>query len=166
MNRRKSSVYTLRLDLLYFGLLLVLLPVRLWIDRGLDQQTLPAVIAQPIFWFLCGVVSLPIGVFGLKIRCGLRLQLRFLLNSAVYFGITLLLEWTGLPTVPLAILASILAIISIRSWHRTVSRVLSCRAFRLHGGVATSGDMGEVAYVRVSPTYSGKNPFAEHRAAR
>lgn len=165
MNRRKSRVYTLRLDLLYFGLLLVLLPVRLWIDRGLDQETLPAVIAQPLFWFLCGVVSLPIGVFGLRIRCGLRLQLRFLLNSAVYFGITLLLEKTGLPTVPLAILASILALISIRYWHLAVTRILSYRAFRLMGAVATAGDMGEV-YVRVAPSYSGKNPFAERRAAR
>jgi hypothetical protein len=165
MNRRKSSVYTLRLDLLYFALLLVLLPVRLWIDRGLDQQTLPAVIAQPLFWFLCGLVSLPIGVFGLRIRCGLRLQLRFLLNSAVYFGITLLLEWTGLPTLPLAIVASGLAVVSIRYWHRNVSQILSCRAFRLPGAVATAGDMAEVC-VRVAPSYSGKNPFAEGRAAR
>ncbi|EDY21653.1 hypothetical protein CfE428DRAFT_0898 [Chthoniobacter flavus Ellin428] len=165
MNRRKSSVYTLRLDILYFSLLLLLLPVRLWIDRGLDQETLPAVIAQPLFWFLCGVVSLPIGVFGLRIRCGLRLQLRFLLNSAVYFGITLLLEQTGLPTVPLAILASVLAIVSIRFWHRAVSRILSCRAFRVTSAVVTAGDMAEVC-VRVAPSYSGKNPFAERRAAR
>jgi hypothetical protein len=165
MNRRKSSVYTLRLDLLYFGLLLLLLPVRLWIDRGLDQETLPAVIAQPLFWFLCGVVSLPIGVFGLRIRCGLRLQLRFLLNSAVYFGITLLLEQTGLSTVPLAILSSILAMISIRYWHQAVSRILSYRAFRVTSAVVTAGDMAEVC-VRVAPSYSGKNPFAERRAAR
>jgi hypothetical protein len=117
------------------------------------------------FGFLCGVVSLPIGIFGLRIRCGLRLQLRFLLNSAVYFGITLLLEQTGLPTVPLAILASILALISIRFWHQAVSRILSCRAFRVTCAVATAGDMAEVC-VRVAPSYSGKNPFAERRAAR
>jgi len=95
MNRRKSSVYTVRLDFLYAGLILLLLAVRVGIDNAFDQQTEAAVLAQPLFWFLCGVVSLPFGMLGLRMRCGLRLQMRFLLIAAVYFSLTMLLSWMG-----------------------------------------------------------------------
>jgi len=141
MNRRKSSVYALRLDFLYLALILVLLAVRLCIDRAFDRQTEAAVLAQPIFWFLCALVSLPFGVFGLRIRCGLRLQIRFLLIAAVYFSLTMLLDWTGLPTLPLFILTVILALFSLRFWHRHVVKVLARRAFRLPGPTPMAGDM-------------------------
>ncbi|MDR3403394.1 MAG: hypothetical protein P4L99_12925 [Chthoniobacter sp.] len=141
MNRRKSSVYALRLDFLYLALILVLLGVRLCIDRAFDRETEAAVLAQPLFWFLCALVSLPFGVFGLRIRCGLRLQIRFLLIAAVYFSLTMLLDWTGLPTLPLFVVTALLALFSLRFWHRHVVKVLSRRAFRLPGPTPMAGDM-------------------------
>ncbi|MEP6670868.1 MAG: hypothetical protein ABJF10_17045 [Chthoniobacter sp.] len=148
MNRRKSSVYTLRLDFLYLALILILLVVRLCIDRAFDRQTEAAVLAQPLFWFLCALVSLPFGVFGLHMRCGLRLQFRFLVIAVIYFSLTMFLDWTGLPTLPLFILTIILALYSLRFWHRQVVKVLSFRAFRMPGPIPTAGDMGEI---RVRP---------------
>jgi hypothetical protein len=165
MNRRRSNVYALRLDLLYAALILILLPIRIWIDRGLDNETLPAVLAQPLFWFLCGVLSLAFGVVGLRIRCGLRLQLCFLLIAAVYFCLVLLLHYTGLPTPLLIIISALLGAVSVRFWHRNVSRILSHRAFRLPAASPTAGDIVDI-YVRVSSSNSSKNRFAEHEAAR
>jgi hypothetical protein len=144
MNRRKSSVYTRRLDFLYLALILVLLAVRVGIDRAFDAQTEAAVLAQPLFWFLCAVVSLPFGFFGLRIRCGLRLQIRFMLIAAVYFSLTMLLDWTGLPTLPLFVILVILALFSVRFWHRSVAKILSCRAFRLPGPTPLAGDMADI----------------------
>jgi hypothetical protein len=141
MNRRKCNVYTLRLDFLYLALILVLLAIRLGMDRVFDSQTEAAVLAQPLFWFLCGLVSLPFGVFGLRIRCGLRLQLRFLLIAAIYFSIAFLLDRMGLPSLPLFIVMAILALFSIRIWHRYVAQVLSRRAFRLARPIPSAGDM-------------------------
>jgi hypothetical protein len=148
MNRRKCHVYTLRLDFLYLALILGLLGVRLLLDRAFDPQTEAAALGQPLFWFLCAVVSLPFGVFGLRIRCGLRLQLRFLLIAVVYFSLTMLLAYMGLPTLPLFIAMAILAVFSMRFWHPYVRKVLSYRAFRMPGAVPTAGDMGEPGGVR------------------
>ena len=165
MNRRKSSVYTVRLDYMYLALILVLLGVRVGIDRAFDPHTEAAVLAQPLFWFLCGVVSLPFGVVGLRMRCGLRLQLRFLLIAGTYFFLTMLLDWTGLPTLPLFIILAVLALFSLKFWHRAVGRILSYRAFRLPAASPTAGDIVDM-YVRVSSSDSSKNRFAEHGAAR
>jgi hypothetical protein len=165
MNRRKSSVYALRLDLLYAALILILLPIRIWIDRGLDNVTLPAVLAQPLFWFLCGVLSLAFGAVGLRIRCGLRLQLRFLLIAAAYFCLVLLLHCTGLPTPLLAVASVILGAVSVRFWHWNVAKILSYRAFRLPAASPTAGDIVDM-YVRVSSSNSSKNRFAEQGVAR
>lgn len=144
MNRRKSSVYTVRLDFLYTGLILLLLAVRIFIDQAFDRQTQAAVLAQPFFWFLCGVMSLPFGMLGLRMRCGLRLQMRFLLIAGVYFSLTMLLDWLGVPTLPLFILMAVMGLLSLRFWHRQVVKILSCRAFRLHGPTPTAGDLSEV----------------------
>jgi hypothetical protein len=131
MNRRKSSVYTVRLDFLYLALILVLLAVRVGIDQAFDSETEAAVLAQPLFWFLCAVVSFPFGIFGLRIRCGLRLQIRFLLIAVIYFSVTLLLDRLGIPALPVFVIMVILAVFSMRFWHGYVSRVLSYRAFRV-----------------------------------
>ncbi len=141
MNRRKSSVYTRRLDCMYTILIVALLAIRVCIDRAFDSQAEAVVLAQPLFWFLCGVVSLPFGVFGLRIRCGLRLQFRFLFIAVVYFSVTLLLDHTGLPTLPLFIVLAGLALVSLRYWHRNVSKILSRRAFRIHGATPSAGDL-------------------------
>jgi hypothetical protein len=141
MNRRKSTVYTRRLDYLYTILILGLLAVRICIDRAFDSQAEAVVIAQPLFWFLCGLVSLPFGWFGLRIRCGLRLQFRFLFIAAVYFSITLLLDHTGLPTLPLFILLAVLTLLSLRYWHRNVAKLLSYRAFRVTRSTPSAGDL-------------------------
>lgn len=153
MNRRKSSVYTVRLDFLYTGLILLLLAVRMGIDNVFDPKTEAAVLAQPLFWFLCGVVSLPFGMLGLRMRCGLRLQMRFLLIAAAYFSLTMLLSWMGVPTLPLFILMAVLGLLSLRFWHRQVVKILSCRAFRLHGPTPAAGDLSEVR-VKFTPRRS------------
>lgn len=153
MNRRKSSVYTVRLDFLYTGLILLLLFVRVVIDQAFDPQTEAAVLAQPLFWFLCGVVSLPFGMLGLRMRCGLRLQMRFLLIAAVYFSLTMLLSWMGVPTLPLFIAMAVLGLLSLRFWHRQVVKILSYRAFRLHGPTPAAGDLSEVR-VKFTPRRS------------
>jgi hypothetical protein len=165
MNRKKSNVYTVRLDYMYIGLILLLLAIRVAIDRAFDPHTEMAVLAQPVFWFICGVVSLPFGMIGLRMRCGLRLQFRFLLIAGCYFLVTMFLDWTGLPTLPLFVILAILALFSLKFWHRAVSRILSYRAFRVTSQVASAGDMGEIRVRVVSPD-SSKNPFAQRRAAR
>jgi hypothetical protein len=149
MNRHRASVYAVRLDFLYLALILVLVVVRVAIDRAFDRQTEAAVLAQPLFWFLCGLVSLPFGVLGLRMRCGLRLQLRFLLIAGIYFFLTMLLDWTGIPTLPLFLLLALMAVFSLKFWHRQVVKTLSRRAFRLPGPSPTAGDMTEAA-VRVA----------------
>jgi len=141
MNRRKSRVYTRRLDYLYTFLILGLLAVRVCIDRAFESGTEAVVLAQPLFWFLCGLVSLPFGWFGLRIRCGLRLQFRFLIIAAIYFSITLLLDESGLPTLPLFILLAILALVSLRFWHRAVAKILSYRAFRMPKHTPSAADL-------------------------
>ena len=166
MNRRRSSVYACCAWIsCTLALILVLVAVRVGIDRAFDRQTEAAVLAQPLFWFLCGVVSLPFGVFGLRIRCGLRFQFRFLLIAGVYFLLTMLLVLTGLPTLPLFIILAVMALFSLKFWHQTVAKILSYRAFRLPAASPTAGDIVDM-YVRVSARDSSKNRFAEHRAAR
>ena len=144
MNRRKSSVYTVRLDFLYTGLILLLLGIRVVIDKAFEPQTEAALLAQPFFWFLCGLVSLPFGMLGLRLRCGLRLQLRFLFIATVYFSLTMALNWLGVPTLPLFIVMAVLGLFSLRYWHRQVVKILSYRAFRLHGPTPSAGDLSEV----------------------
>lgn len=144
MNRRKSSVYTVRLDFLYTGLIFLLLGVRIVISKAFEPETEGALLAQPFFWFLCGLVSLPFGMLGLRMRCGLRLQLRFLFIAIVYFSLTTTLDWMGVPTLPLFIVMAVLGLFSLRYWHRQVVKILSYRAFRLHGPTPTAGDLSEV----------------------
>jgi hypothetical protein len=150
MNRRKSSVYTVRLDFLYTGLILLLLGIRVVIDKAFEPQTEAALLAQPFFWFLCGVVSLPFGMMGLRMRCGLRFQLRFLFIAIVYFSLTMLLDWMEVPTLPLFVVIGVLGLFSLRYWHRQVVKILSYRAFRLHGPTPTAGDLSEVR-VKLTP---------------
>ena len=99
------------------------------------------------------------------IRCGLRLQIRFLLMAAVVSTIALILQSTGLPAFPLAVLCILLLLYSIKFWHAYATQVLARRTFRMPGVVLSAGDLSETVKVVRRATFC-ENTFADRRAAR